>query len=183
MKSPIASLAAASVLLLLAGCAVVPSGPSVLALPGQGMNFDQFRSDDAECRQFARHQIGGAGADQAAVDSGLRSAAIGTMVGAVAGAAIGGRGGAGVGAGTGLMVGSMAGAGAAQGSAHATQRHYDNAYVQCMYAKGQQVPVSAGMARNRAQAPAGASYPPPPGYAAPPALGNPPPPPPGYAPR
>jgi hypothetical protein len=87
----------------------------------------------------------------------------------------------------------MAGSGAAQGSAHATQRNYDNAYVQCMYAKGQQVPVSGAMARSRAQAPvarapaapAGASYPPPPppGNAPPPPpSGYPPPPPPGYGP-
>lgn len=179
MKSPTYSLAAASALLLLAGCAVVPTGPSVMALPGSGKNFEQFRGDDAECRRYAQHQIGGAGADQAGVDAGVRSAAIGTVVGAVAGAAIGGRDGAAVGAGTGLLVGSMAGTGAAQSSAYGTQHNYDNAYVQCMYGKGQQVPVSGAMARSRAQAPAdraGASYPPPP------SSGNPPPPPPGYAP-
>ena len=181
MKSPLFSLAAVSGLLLLAGFASVPTGPSVMALPGSGKNFDQFRSDDAECRQYAQHQIGGVGADQAAVDAGVRSAVIGTVVGAVAGAAIGGHDGAGAGAGTGLLVGSMAGAGAAQSSAYATQRNYDNAYIQCMYAKGQQVPVSAAT-RSRVQAPAdhavaapaaGAAYPPPPpppaGYAPPPA--------------
>lgn len=177
IKSPVSSIAAASAVLLLAGCAVVPTGPSVMALPGTGKNFEQFRSDDAECRQFAQHQIGGTDANQAAADAGMRSAAIGTVVGAVAGAAIGGRDSAGVGAGTGLLVGSMAGTGAAQGSAYATQRNYDNAYVQCMYAKGQQVPVSGALARSRVQAPAeraaptpppGASYPPPPpGYGSP----------------
>ncbi|KAF0166110.1 MAG: hypothetical protein FD157_729 [Rhodocyclaceae bacterium] len=183
IKSSVSSLAAASTLLLLAGCAVVPTGPSVMALPGSGKNFEQFRSDDAECRRYAQHQVGGADANQAAADAGVRSAAVGTVVGAVAGAAIGGRDGAGVGAGTGLLVGSMAGTGAAQGSAYATQRNYDNAYVQCMYAKGQQVPVSGAVARSRTQAPAdsgnsapaGAAYPPPPS-------GYPPPPPPGYGP-
>lgn len=178
MKSSFSSLAAASAVLLLAGCAVAPTGPSVMALPGSGKNFEQFRADDAECRQYAQHQVGGADANQAAADAGVRSAAVGTVVGAVAGAAIGGRDGAGVGAGTGLLVGSMAGTGAAQSSAYASQRNYDNAYVQCMYAKGQQVPVSGAVARSRAQAPAdhaGASYPPPPS-------GYPPPPPPGYAP-
>ncbi len=179
MKSPAYSFAAMSALLLLAGCASVPSGPSVMALPGSGKNFEQFRSDDAECRQFAQYQIGGTDAQHAGVDAGVRSAAIGTVVGAVAGAALGGRDSAGAGAATGLVVGSMAGAGAAQGSTYATQRNYDNAYVQCMYAKGHQVPVSGAMARSRTQAPvdrAGASYPPPP------PSGNPPPPPPGYAP-
>ena len=167
-------LAAASILLLLAGCASVPSGPSVMALPGTGKNFEQFRADDADCRQYARHQIGGNEADQAGVDAGVRSAAVGTVVGAVAGAVIGGRDGAAAGAGTGLLVGSMAGTGAAQSSAHGTQRRYDNAYVQCMYAKGHQVPVSGTMAQSRSQPPAapaalptGASYPPPPGYAPP----------------
>lgn len=173
-SSPLALLP----ILLLAGCASVPSGPSVMALPGTGKNFEQFRVDDADCRQYAQVQSGGS-AEQAGVDAGVRSAAVGTVIGAVAGAAIGGRDAAGVGAGTGLLVGSLAGAGAAQGSAYATQRNYDHAYVQCMYAKGQKVPVSDSLARSRSQAPAvpavavppsGAYYPPPPppGYAAPP---------------
>ena len=37
----------------------MPTGPSVMALPGTGKNFDQFRADDASCRQFAYAQIGG----------------------------------------------------------------------------------------------------------------------------
>jgi len=170
MRSPAYPLAAVSILLLLSGCASVPTGPSVMALPGTGKNFEQFRSDDAECRQYAQYQVGGASADQAAVDAGLRSAAVGTVVGAVAGAAIGGRDGTGVGAGTGLLVGSMAGSGAAHSSAYGAQRNYDNAYIQCMYAKGEQVPVSGALSRSRAQAPVeraattsvGTAYPPPP---------------------
>lgn len=31
-------------LLLLAGCATVPSGPSVLVLPGSGKTFEQFQA-------------------------------------------------------------------------------------------------------------------------------------------
>ncbi|MDD5175665.1 MAG: glycine zipper family protein [Sterolibacterium sp.] len=178
MKSSTTFLAAVLPLLLVAGCASVPTGPSVMALPGTGKNFEQFRSDDAECRQYAHYLVGGTGADQAAVDSGVRSAAVGTLVGAIAGAAIGGgHEGASAGAGTGLIVGTMAGTGAAQSSAYATQRNYDHAYIQCMYAKGEQVPVSGAMSRGRVQAPAdsvplapaGSSYPPPP--------------PPGYAPQ
>ncbi|MDK9702193.1 MAG: glycine zipper family protein [Sulfuritalea sp.] len=168
MNASIPLLVAASAVALLAGCAVAPAGPSVMALPGSGKNFEQFRADDADCRRYAREQTGGSDANQAATDAGVRSAAVGTVVGAVAGAAIGGRDSAGVGAGTGLLVGSMAGTGAARSSAYATQRHYDNAYVQCMYAKGQQVPVSGAAARSRTQAPAqpaapaGTYYPPPP---------------------
>lgn len=177
MKMNSAFLLAVSPLVLLAGCAVVPTGPSVMALPGTGKNFEQFRSDDVVCRQYALQQVGGTSADRAAVDSGVRSAAIGTVVGAVAGAAIGGHDAAGVGAGTGLLMGSMVGAETAQRSAYGTQQHYDNAYIQCMYAKGQRVPVPADLARNQSQAPAAppaaapanTSYPPPPpGYVSPP---------------
>lgn len=160
-------LLALPTLLVLAGCASVPDGPSVMALPGTGKNFEQFRHDDGECRRYALQQVGGASAERAAVDAGVRSAAVGTVVGAVAGAAIGGRDAAGVGAGTGLLVGSMAGSESARSSAYGAQRNYDNAYVQCMYAKGQRVPVSGAPARDTAPAPAAAStvyLPPPPGY-------------------
>ncbi|MBL8490581.1 MAG: hypothetical protein JNM82_07365 [Rhodocyclaceae bacterium] len=161
-------LAAAAAALLLAACASAPTGPGVMALPGTGKSFEQFRADDADCRQFAFAQSGAA--DPA--EAGVRSAAVGTVVGAVAGAAIGGRDAAGVGAGTGLIVGSMAGSGSSRGSAYDAQRLYDNAYVQCMYAKGQQVPVS-GALRSRsavpaapepapAPAPGPGAYPPPP---------------------
>lgn len=171
MKSPIVILAGVLPLLLIA-CASTPTGPSVMALPGSGKSFDQFRYDDAECRQYAQYQVGGTDANRAASDAGVRSAVVGTVVGAAAGAAMGGHEGAGVGAGTGLLVGSMAGTNAAQSSAYGTQRIYDNAYIQCMYAKGQQVPVSGAMSRS-IQAPVtppGTYYPPPPppGYAPPP---------------
>jgi len=175
MKSLTSFRFAALPLLLLAGCASVPSGPSMMALPGSGKNFDQFRADDADCRIYARQQSGDA--NQAGVDAGVRSAAVGTVVGAVAGAAIGGHQGAGVGAGTGLVVGSLAGSGAAQSSTYGSQRVYDNTYVQCMYAKGHKVPVSGSFRQGQAPAPAPAPaasappagyYPPPPDYAPPP---------------
>ena len=86
MKSPFIIFASVLPLVLLAGCVSAPTGPSVMALPGTGKNFDQFRYDDAECRQYALSQSGGATANQAAVDAGVRSAAVGTVVGAVAGA-------------------------------------------------------------------------------------------------
>lgn len=155
-------------LLVLGGCVTLPSGPSVMALPGTGKSFDQFRVDDAECRQYAYDQIGGTTANQAATNSAVTSAAVGTAVGAVAGAAIGGHQGAGVGAGTGLVVGSLAGTGAAETSAYGSQRRYDHAYVQCMYAKGERVPVSGRLTES------GRTYNPPP----PPPPGSPPPPPP-----
>jgi uncharacterized membrane protein YebE (DUF533 family) len=136
-------------------------------MPGSGKSFDQFRFDDQECRQFANNQIGGSSAEEASVDSGLRSAAIGTTVGAVAGALIGGRHGAAVGAGTGLIVGSTAGAGAAGSSAYTMQQRYDIGYQQCMYAKGHRVPVAGRFEQPRRQ-PAYSTPPPPPGSPPPP---------------
>src|SRR5512140_1255766 len=163
-------------LLALGACTTIPIGPSVMALPGTGKNFDQFRADDAVCRQYALDQVGGTTANETAVESGVKSAAAGAAVGALAGAAMGGHQGAGVGAGMGLLVGSAAGANAGRGSGYGSQRRYDNAYVQCMYAKGERVPVSGHLSeppRSSAPppAPGGAYAPPPPGY--------PPPPPPG----
>src|SRR5450830_423710 len=94
-------------LLLVGACTTLPSGPGVMALPGTGKSFDQFRADDLDCRQFASAQVGGTAPNQAALDSGVKSAAVGTLVGAAAGAAIGGSSGAAVGAGTGLAVGAL----------------------------------------------------------------------------
>jgi hypothetical protein len=72
--------------LLLAGCASVPGGPTVMALPGSAKGADDFRSDDAACRQ------------------------------------------------------------AAATDATATKKwRYDRTYLQCMFAKGNQIPVPNGM--------------------------------------
>src|SRR5258706_8371952 len=171
-------LALLASLSFLGACAVVPNGPSVMALPGAGKTFDQFRADDGSCRQFAFQQVGGVTANQAATGSALGSAAIGTALGAAAGAAFNGGAGAAVGAGAGLLAGSVVGAGAAQGSAYDVQRRYDYAYLQCMYASGDRIPVSSRMRT----APTASRYtpmPPPPGSPPPPPPGSPPPPPPG----
>lgn len=164
-------------MLLLAACTSMPTGPSTMALPGRGKNFDQFRVDDASCRDYALSQVGGTSANQAANNAGLKSAAVGTVVGAAAGAAMGGHEGAGAGAGVGLLMGSMVGTNAARQSAYGTQEQYDNAYTQCMYAKGERVAVPAQFIDNRVQPQANAPQPsmPPPGYY--------PPPPPGASPR
>jgi len=145
-------------LLGLGACATVPTGPGVMVLPGTGKSFDQFRFDDGACRQFAYDQVAGVTPSRAADDSGVRSAAIGTLLGAAAGAAIDGSSGAAAGAGVGLLFGSLAGAGAAERSAYGAQYRYDVAYQQCMYAKGHRIPVSARFT----QAPSPANYTPPP---------------------
>lgn len=154
-------------LVTLGACTTMPSGPSVLVLPGTGKSFEQFRVDDMDCRQYAAMQIGGTTPNQAAADSVAKSAALGTAVGAVAGAAIGGQRGAAVGAGTGLAMGTVAGTGAGDSSASGLQRRYDYAFQQCIYAKGHKIPVAG---RFEAAPPAGAPapYAPPPPPPAPP---------------
>lgn len=169
-------------LLLLGACTVMPSGPNVMVLPGTGKSFEQFRGDDLVCRQFAGEQIGANSPDQAAADSGVRSAALGAVLGAVAGAAIDGNRGAAAGAGTGLLVGGLAGAGSGQVSAYGAQRRYDYAYQQCMYAKGHRIPVTSRYSTDAPSQPGAMAPLPQPSFTAgtvPPPPGNPPPPPPG----
>jgi hypothetical protein len=72
--------------LLFAGCATVPNGPAIQALPGSAKTPEEFRSDDAACRETA------------AIDA----------------------------------------------KATKTGR-YDRTYLQCMYARGNQIPVPSGM--------------------------------------
>ena len=169
-------------LLALAACVSVPTGPSMMALPGSGKGFDQFRADEAMCRNYASRSIGAASADSAAVDAGVSSAVIGTLIGAAAGAAVDGSRGAGVGAGLGLVVGGASGVAAADASRYGTQQRYDQSFVQCMYAQGHKVPVSSsGYVVRRTITPA-ADYVPPPGNPPPPPASSPPPPPPGMPP-
>lgn len=132
--------------LALSGCAVAPpAGPDVMALPGKGKTFEAFQADDAACKQFASSQIGGASPAEAANQSALGSTALGTALGAIAGAAIGAAtgnpaAGTAIGAGGGLFVGGAAGLNAAEASSASLQRRYDMSYIQCMSAKGDQVP-------------------------------------------
>ena len=132
--------------LFIAACTTIPNGPSTYALPGTGKSFERFRYDDGDCRQYASTQNGGMTANDAAVNSGIASVAVGTAIGAVAGAALGGHSGAAVGAGTGLAVGALAGTGTAQASGQNLQQRYDMSYGQCMYAKGHKIPVSGSFA-------------------------------------
>ena len=169
--SAMMKIAPLAAVLVVGGCVSMPTGPSMLVLPGSDKSFNEFRADDRVCREYAYEQIGGRSAEQHASDSGVRSAVVGTAIGAVAGAAIDGSRGAAVGAGTGLLIGSAAGTDTAQASAYGAQRRYDNAYIQCMYASGHRVPVSGRYAAGRAEnyrstpppPPAGMPPPPPPG--------------------
>ncbi|MEJ2726878.1 MAG: glycine zipper family protein [Deltaproteobacteria bacterium] len=143
----------------LGACATIPSGPSVMVLPGAGKSFEAFQADDAVCRQWASQQIG-MPPSEAANQTLAGGAAIGTLAGAGLGAAIGaasGNAGAGaaIGAASGLFLGTAGASGPAYGTGQGLQRRYDNAYEQCMYAKGNQIP---GVAR----APSRSYRPPPP---------------------
>jgi hypothetical protein len=92
-----------SALLALAGCMTpTPIGPRIAVMPAPGKPFDQFSTEEHECRQYAEWSIG---------------------------------------------ISTPAGTGA-RGTApkqvfydsREAQWRYDNAYKQCMYAKGNQVP-------------------------------------------
>lgn len=146
------SLAAAGAFLLSA-CATLPNGPSVMVMPGHGKSFRAFQADDATCRSWAAQQTG-IHANRAAARSGATSAAVGTAVGAAAGAALGAAAGrpatgAAIGAGSGLLLGSASGAGAARYAGAEAQRRYDGAYMQCMVAKGNQIPMAGHLMKQR----------------------------------
>ncbi len=152
---------------LLAGCVTVPTGPAVMVMPGAQKSFDQFRVDDGDCRNYAQAVLGGPNAAQPANDAAAANAVAGAALGAAAGAILGSvtghaGNGAAIGAGTGLLFGSAAGSNSAGYSSYALQRQYDVAYLQCMYARGNQVP---GQVAYRVAAPAPRtpvySYPPP----------------------
>jgi hypothetical protein len=166
-------------ILFIAGCVRIPPGPNVMVMPGTGKSFEAFEDDDANCRAWAAYRTD-PGARRASTDAAVASAAVGTVVGAATGAAIGAAAGdpamgAAVGAGVGLLGGSAIGADEAERARWSMQQRYDAAYMQCMYAKGNQVPVPRS-----SHAAAYTTPPPPPPSRAP--RRNVPPPPPGRPP-
>jgi len=146
--------------LVLAGCASIPTGPSVSVMPGPGKPFDLFQADNAICRQFAEQQIG-VNPNDVAREQVVTGAATGAALGAASGALMshGHEGQTESMAGAGLIVGSAAGASAANQSTMTLQRRYDIAYQQCMYAKGNLIP---GYPAPHYSAPPPPSLPPPP---------------------
>ncbi len=157
-------------LLALSGCVTVPTGPSMIVLPGNGKSFDNFQADDAACRQWAGMQIGQS--PQQVVNQNTAAGSVGgTLIGAGLGAAIGAAYaapgiGAAIGAASGLLVGTAAGANAGQAYGWEAQRRYDIAYQQCMYAKGNQIPGVRRYKRVRYTMPPPPPPPPPPPAAA-----------------
>ena len=123
----------------------MPTGPSVMVMPGPEKPFEVFVADDGLCRQWAQQQIGGASPSQTANQNLTTGAVIGTLVGAGLGALIGsvsGDAGAGAafGAATGFFGGTAIAGPPAYDSQWQLQRQYDIAYQQCMYARGNQIP-------------------------------------------
>ena len=184
-----------SAVMVLAGCATMPPGPSVLVMPGNGKSFDAFQADDSICRQWAQTRTGwnaNQTVNENVVGGAIAGGALGAASGALIGAASGKVGpGAAIGAGAGLLGGAFLGATQAFPAGSEVQRRYDNSYQQCMYLKGNQVPANvqastrrltrwayppppppppAYIQRPAPAAPSPGGYPPPPG-------GTPPPPP------
>jgi uncharacterized protein YcfJ len=135
LKTTALSVSAA---LALAGCVSQPMGPSVAVMPAPNKPFEVFQQDQAVCEQWAGQQVSGEAQD--ANNSAVGTAVIGTILGAGLGAAIGGGSGAAIGAASGAVGGTIVGSGPAGAAQYGIQQHYDIAYSQCMYSKGNQVP-------------------------------------------
>jgi hypothetical protein len=129
------------------GCATIPPGPSVMVMPGGGKSFEMFQADDTTCREWAQNQTGWKAnetVNQNLAGGAIAAGALGAAAGALIGAASGNAGpGAAIGAGAGLLAGSAMAYNQAYGAGWEVQRRYDNAYQQCMYAKGNQIPAAA----------------------------------------
>ncbi|WP_034412066.1 glycine zipper family protein [Derxia gummosa] len=140
MKRALLPLAA---LALLGACAQLPTGPSVMVMPAANKPFEVFMAEDEQCRAWGQRAIGGGQVADSANASLATSAAAGTVLGAAAGALAGGSGeAAGVGAAVGMVTAAAVGSDSARYAGSEAQRRYDTAYLQCMYAKGNQVPAT-----------------------------------------
>ncbi|MGH7121162.1 MAG: peptidoglycan-binding domain-containing protein [Acetobacteraceae bacterium] len=124
--------------LLLAACAQTPMGPTLNVMPGPGKSLSDFQTDQLVCKNFAEQAISGQA--QNANLRGVGTAAVGTVLGAGLGAAIGGGQGAAIGAASGALGGTGLGALSSSNRQEPIQEQYNNAFAQCMYTKGNQVP-------------------------------------------
>jgi hypothetical protein len=131
-------------ILVLVGCATIPTGPSVMVLPAPGKPFEVFQAEDANCRRWAQNQIGLSPQESVNQNTAAGAGAgmlIGAGLGAAIGAATGNPGvGAAIAAGSGLAAGTAVGSNAGEAYGREAQRRYDLAYQQCMYAAGNQIP-------------------------------------------
>jgi len=152
-----ATITGLTLVALLSACATPPMGPTVMVTPPPDKPFAVFTQEQNDCKSFAQGQV--SGAVKQANNQAAGTAVVGTALGAGLGAAVGGGRGAGVGAASGAVAGTAAAADNAAAAQLTIQQQYDNAYSQCMYAKGN---IVEGFAP-----PAAAAPPPPPPVAAP----------------
>jgi hypothetical protein len=144
-------------LALVMGCDTVPQAPTVTMLPGVHKSADEFRTDDADCRQYAVDQLGSAVSAPRGLGSGLTSGLSGTAVCPATNRAVGDNRSATAGTAGTLIDGTDS----AQSAGSGLQERYNCAYVQCMYARGDRVPL---LARERWPAPRSPSPPDPDAY-------------------
>ncbi|MEO8152609.1 MAG: hypothetical protein ABI605_06020 [Rhizobacter sp.] len=143
------TLAGAAGVLALAGCAEMPTGPTVTVMPGPNKPFEVFVADDRLCRDWALNSSGAANGN-ASTDRFAGATATGVVLGAAVGAlAGGGHAAVGMGAAVGGMTGAAVGSDQSVHTAYSSQRRYDIAYQQCMYAKGNQIPGNRYVANYR----------------------------------
>jgi hypothetical protein len=112
-------------------------------MPGPGKTLDAFQADNGACKSFAADAVKGQAdaANQRAFGTALLTTALGAATGAATGSLDGDAGGGAavggaVGAGAGSAIGGMNNSADQEG----IQAQYDNAFSQCMYAKGDAVP-------------------------------------------
>ncbi|MEP6998156.1 MAG: hypothetical protein ABI900_10920 [Betaproteobacteria bacterium] len=67
-------------LALLAGYETMPEGPTVTALQGADKGYDESRTDDVGCRQYAHAQVGGVMSASADHANGVTSTAPGLAI-------------------------------------------------------------------------------------------------------
>jgi outer membrane lipoprotein SlyB len=159
IRTIVATVAGAA---LLSGCVTPPMGPMIPVMPGPSKSMEAFQADEATCEQYASHRV--AGGAEAANNTAIGEAILGTALGAGLGAAVGGGRGAEVGAASGAIVGTSVGANTSGWAQMSLQQRYDISYAQCMSAKGNNVPGPRHPHRYPPPPPPGYPPPPPPGY-------------------
>jgi hypothetical protein len=134
--------AGAILALALAGCAQSPTSATVSVMPGPGKTFQAFQADQGYCNQVAQSQVANAGNPNRSTLLGAGGGALGGAALGAAGGAIGGNAGAGaaIGALSGLVLGTAGGALSSNNQQASSQRLFNTAYAQCMYARGNNVP-------------------------------------------
>jgi hypothetical protein len=165
-------VAAGTALVLLAGCATRPFGPTVAVYPAPYKPFDVFQRDQYECGQYASSTV--AGGERAVNNNAVGATVVGSALGLALGAATGSGRAATEGAVAGGVVGAVVGANETARGEFGLQQRYNVAYAQCMYSRGNQ--VAGGYRTYAAPPPPPGSYPPG-NYPPPPQGGYPPPPP------